>query len=48
MKKECSNTMLPFLVQIERVTATNRRKLPKDVPHIDGVSKETLSEIAYS
>ena len=48
VKKECSNTLLPFLVQIEGVTATARRKLLKDAPHIDGIIKETLSEIASS
>ena len=48
VKKECSNTLLPFLVQIEGVAATARRKLLKDAPHIDSIIKETLSEIASS
>ena len=46
--KECSSTLLPFLVQIEGVTATPRRKLLKGAPHIDSIIKETMSEIAWS
>ena len=42
VKKECSNTLLSFIVQIEGMTATARRKLLKDAPHIDGIIKETL------
>ena len=45
VNKECSNTLLSFLFQIEGVTATARRKLLKGTPHIDGIIKETLSEI---
>ena len=48
MKKECSNTLLPFLVQIKGVSGTARRKLLKDVSHIDSVINETLSEIKCS
>ena len=35
-------------VQIEEVTGTARRTFLKDAPHIDGIIKETLSEIASS
>ena len=38
-KKECSNALLPFLVQIEGLTVNGI---------IDGIIKETLSEIACS
>ena len=48
VRKECSNTLLPFLVQIQGVAAMARKKLLKDAPHIDGIIKETLSEIACS
>ena len=50
VKKECYNTLLLFLVEIEgvKVKGIATRKLLKDVPHIDGIIKETLSEIACS
>ena len=48
VKKECSNTLLPFIVQIEGVIAIATRKLLTDAPHIDGIIKDTLSEIACS
>ena len=48
VKKSCSNALLPFLVQVERVAATASRKMRKDAPHIDGIIKETLSEVACS
>ena len=37
-----------ILVQMEGVTATARRKFFTDAPHIDGIIKEILSEIACS
>lgn len=43
MKKECSNTLIPFLVQSQGLAATVRKKLFKYVPHTDGIMKETLS-----
>ena len=48
VKKECSNTLLPFIVQSQGVTATARRKLPKYAPDTDGIMKEKLSEFACS
>ena len=41
--KECSNILLPFLVQTERETATAKRKLLKDAPHIYGIIRDTVN-----
>lgn len=43
MKKECSNTLIPFLVQSQGLAATVRKNLFKCAPHTDGIMKETLS-----
>ena len=45
VKKECSNTLLPFLIQTVGVTATARRKLFKDVPHIDGIFRKNYQKL---
>ena len=45
VKKECSNTLLLFLVQTVEVTATARRKLFKDVPHIDGIFRKNYQKL---
>ena len=42
IKKECSNQLIPFLCQIEGVTANERRKILKDGLKVDGIIKEGL------
>ena len=48
VKKECSNSLLPFLCQIEGVTANARRKILKDGSHVDGIVKEAIKINAVS
>ena len=42
IEKECSNSFVPFLVQLEGVTARARRTVLESIK-IDGILAETLS-----
>ena len=48
VKKECTKSLLPFLTKIESVTANARQTVLKDLTHVDGIIKETLSNTACS